>query len=206
MPASPPSRRTGSGRRTAITTPPGSAGRAGAGLWLEAFADQQGDRVRWRIAGPDGAVLFEDAKAEPKAQARPSASPASASPPEGWPAGTYTGTVAIERDGRTAPGDDPDRRAALSSLQTRRGSSRCSAAATMRALAASGWTGFRRMFQVSGASAEGTSRRAVRPASPARHRRGGGSPSRRPSSSRAGSLARAARPRGRRAASTFNRR
>jgi Peptidase family M23 len=68
-------------------------------FWFEAFALQQGDLVRWRIAGPDGTVLLEDAKAEPKDQLHAFRFAGRRSPPAGWPAGTYTGTVAIERPG-----------------------------------------------------------------------------------------------------------
>ena len=68
-------------------------------FWFEAFAVQKGDLVRWRIAGPDGTAIFEDAKAEPKDQRQAFRFAGRKSPPAGWPAGTYTGTVAIERPG-----------------------------------------------------------------------------------------------------------
>ena len=68
-------------------------------LWLEAFEIGAGDRVSWRIAGPDGAVLFEDSTLEPKAQRQAFRFAGRRRPAEGWAPGSYRGTVAIERDG-----------------------------------------------------------------------------------------------------------
>jgi hypothetical protein len=68
-------------------------------LWLEAFEIGAGDRVSWRITGPDGQVLFEDGKTEPKAQRQAFRFAGKRRPAEGWQPGTYSGTVRIERDG-----------------------------------------------------------------------------------------------------------
>jgi hypothetical protein len=68
-------------------------------LWLEAFEVGAGDRVSWRIAGPDGTVLFEDANVEAKAQRQAFRFAGKRRPAAGWAPGTYAGTVTIERDG-----------------------------------------------------------------------------------------------------------
>ena len=68
-------------------------------LWLDAFGIAAGDKVSWRIAGPDGAIVFADSRAEPKPQARSFRFAGERQPPGGWPPGPYTGAVTIERDG-----------------------------------------------------------------------------------------------------------
>jgi hypothetical protein len=68
-------------------------------LWLDAFGIAEGDLVSWRITGPDGSVLFEDARTEAKSQARSFRFVGKRRPPDGWPPGAYTGTVTIARDG-----------------------------------------------------------------------------------------------------------
>ena len=70
-------------------------------LWLEAFEIGAGDRVSWRIAGPDGAVLFEASNLEPKAQRQAFRFAGKRRPAEGWPPGTYRGTV-VDRARRRA--------------------------------------------------------------------------------------------------------
>ena len=68
-------------------------------LWFEAFAVRAGDVVRWRITGPDGTVLLDEARPEPRDQAQAFRFAGRKRPAEGWAPGTYVGTVAIERPG-----------------------------------------------------------------------------------------------------------
>ena len=68
-------------------------------LWLDAFGIAAGDRVSWKIAGPDGSLVFEDSRGEPKPQARSFRFNGKRQPAGGWPPGSYTGTVTIEREG-----------------------------------------------------------------------------------------------------------
>lgn len=68
-------------------------------LWFEAFALRAGDLVRWRITGPDGTVLLDDAKPEPRGQAQAFRFAGRKRPAAGWAPGTYVGTAVIERPG-----------------------------------------------------------------------------------------------------------
>ncbi|SHF10633.1 Peptidase family M23 [Ruegeria intermedia] len=68
-------------------------------LFGHAFGGRKGDIIRLRISGPDGTILSHESVLE-KAQAqlfraagRPLTAPR-------WPAGAYTGTVEMVRDGR----------------------------------------------------------------------------------------------------------
>lgn len=67
-------------------------------LWVEGFWVEQGDRVRFTIAGPEGTVV-ERAVELDKGWRRWFQFIGSRRPDAGWPAGTYRGEVTLERKG-----------------------------------------------------------------------------------------------------------
>jgi murein DD-endopeptidase MepM/ murein hydrolase activator NlpD len=71
-------------------------------LWLDAFGLATGDRLSWRIRGPDGAVVLETSQVEPAAESQNRAfrSLGRKAPPGGWPPGTYVGELEVERPGQ----------------------------------------------------------------------------------------------------------
>lgn len=67
-------------------------------LWGYAFGIRAGDTMRFNIAGPEG--WRHDLHVEfPKPQAQLFRASGRKRPPDGWPAGTYAGTVTLERNG-----------------------------------------------------------------------------------------------------------
>ena len=68
-------------------------------LWAHAFGGRAGDVVEILIEGPDGTVIAHD-EALPREQARYFRAAGLRAPdPQGWPAGDYTGTVRLLREG-----------------------------------------------------------------------------------------------------------
>ncbi|WP_368073656.1 hypothetical protein [Tateyamaria omphalii] len=64
-----------------------------------AFGSQAGDRMRLRIDGPDGELIDETLELDrPQAQLFRAVGKKLTS--ASWPAGEYTGTVTLQRDGR----------------------------------------------------------------------------------------------------------
>jgi hypothetical protein len=66
-------------------------------LWAEAYWITAGDRVTFRVRGPDGATLVERVIAADDAQQRWLGFAGAARPGQAWPAGTYVGEVVLER-------------------------------------------------------------------------------------------------------------
>ncbi len=66
-------------------------------LWVEIFGVQAGDRIRFRMTGPDGALLFEREVPVERTQARRFAFAGTRMPTGTWPLGVYTGTVTLTR-------------------------------------------------------------------------------------------------------------
>jgi len=67
-------------------------------LWALAFGGYEDDSLRLDITGPDGRIVQHDAKLE-KTQAQLFRGAGKRRPDDGWPAGDYTGTVLMIRDG-----------------------------------------------------------------------------------------------------------
>jgi hypothetical protein len=68
-------------------------------LWFEGYGFRAGDRARWRITGPDGAVVLAATTIEGEDRARLFRFRGERRPTRGWPPGTYTGEVLVERPG-----------------------------------------------------------------------------------------------------------
>ena len=66
-------------------------------LWVEGYWVAAGDRVRFAIAGPDGAPVLDRVVALDKGWKRWFQFAGARRPGDSWPAGTYTGTVTLER-------------------------------------------------------------------------------------------------------------
>ncbi len=64
-------------------------------VWLEIYAPRRGDKVEYSFTGPDGRSLFQDRKPVTRDQARLYLFGGIRRPASGWPAGLYTGRVAI---------------------------------------------------------------------------------------------------------------
>jgi hypothetical protein len=67
-------------------------------LWIDILGVEAGDRVRFRIMGPDGKPLLEQESLVDRTQARRFAFAGSRLKSNGWPAGTYTGQVTLMRN------------------------------------------------------------------------------------------------------------
>jgi hypothetical protein len=66
-------------------------------LWAEGYWIAAGDRVSFRVRGPDGAILVERVIPADDAQQRWLGFAGAARPGDAWPAGTYAGEVVLER-------------------------------------------------------------------------------------------------------------
>ncbi len=66
-------------------------------LWVEGYWVAAGDRVRFSIAGPDGASVLDRVVALDKGWKRWFQFAGAGRPGAAWPAGTYTGTLTLER-------------------------------------------------------------------------------------------------------------
>jgi Peptidase family M23 len=66
-------------------------------LWAEGYWVEPGDRVTFRLRGPDGATVVDHVIEIEKDQQRWLGFAGAPRPGQGWPAGTYTGEVALER-------------------------------------------------------------------------------------------------------------
>jgi murein DD-endopeptidase MepM/ murein hydrolase activator NlpD len=71
-------------------------------LWTDIFGVDQGDRLRLRITGPDGKVLLDHARTIDRRQIRRFEFAGKRRTADAWPAGTYTGEIAVKR------GDAPE--------------------------------------------------------------------------------------------------
>lgn len=67
-------------------------------LWVDAFWLEQGDRLTFRIADPEGAVLIEESREVEADHRQYYAFAGQERPGAGWPAGAYRGEVTLERD------------------------------------------------------------------------------------------------------------
>lgn len=66
-------------------------------LWVDMLGVEAGDRVQFRIMGPDGKPLLEQESPVDRTQARRFAFAGSRPKTGGWPAGTYQGQVTLTR-------------------------------------------------------------------------------------------------------------
>lgn len=66
-------------------------------LWVDLFGVRAGDRVVFRISGPDGRPVHEGDHAVDRTQARRYAFSGARRPGAAWPAGDYRGEVVLER-------------------------------------------------------------------------------------------------------------
>jgi murein DD-endopeptidase MepM/ murein hydrolase activator NlpD len=66
-------------------------------LWAEGYWVETGDHVRFTISGPDGSSVLDRAVDLGKGWKRWFQFAGARRPGDAWPAGTYTGTVALER-------------------------------------------------------------------------------------------------------------
>ena len=69
-------------------------------VWSRAAGIEPGDTLTTTIAGPDGATLFSDRWTADKTRIMQFRYVGKKRPAGGWPAGTYTGRVLLERPGR----------------------------------------------------------------------------------------------------------
>jgi hypothetical protein len=73
-------------------------------MWVDMFGVQTGDRLTFRVTGPDGATLFEQAQRIEKTQARRFVYVGKKRTVKAWARGTYAGEVTLLRsteDGQT---------------------------------------------------------------------------------------------------------
>lgn len=85
----------------------GTAARTAAGtdaavlvVWMRGAGIEPGDRLTTTIAGPSGAELFANTQTADRAWITWFRLGGKKRPATGWPPGTYTGRVVLERDGR----------------------------------------------------------------------------------------------------------
>src|SRR3546814_3528460 len=69
-------------------------------VWMRGAGIEPGDRVTTRIAGPDGAELFSETWKADQTRIVQFRYAGKKRPAGGWAAGTYTGRIVLERDGR----------------------------------------------------------------------------------------------------------
>lgn len=69
-------------------------------FWALATGPRNGDVLRVRLYGPDGALIGEGARTQPRDQAQAWLYTGSRTPPAGWAAGLYRGEARLERGGR----------------------------------------------------------------------------------------------------------
>ncbi|MDX2276741.1 MAG: M23 family metallopeptidase [Hyphomonadaceae bacterium] len=67
--------------------------------WGLAAGPREGDTLRVRLYGPDGALMSESTRVQPRDQAQASVFAGRRAPPGGWPAGAYRGEATLTRDG-----------------------------------------------------------------------------------------------------------
>jgi hypothetical protein len=66
-------------------------------LWVDIFGVEAGDRLQFRITGPDGQPVLEQEQQVEKRQARRFAFSGKRRQAAGWPSGAYTGVVTLTR-------------------------------------------------------------------------------------------------------------
>lgn len=69
-------------------------------FWALAVGPREGDVLRVRLYGPDGALVAEGTRTQPRDQAQASVYAGRRTPPNGWPPGAYRGEATLERGGR----------------------------------------------------------------------------------------------------------
>ncbi|MBT5415779.1 MAG: M23 family metallopeptidase [Rhodospirillaceae bacterium] len=74
-------------------------------LWAQVYGVQDGDRLSLRIEGPGGRVLTDETVELSKTQAYRMAFAGRRTPENGWPAGSYRGTVRMARPGANGPAE-----------------------------------------------------------------------------------------------------
>jgi hypothetical protein len=72
-------------------------------LWVEGYWIAPGDRVSFRLRGPDGGTVVDHAMDIERGQQRWVGFAGAARPGESWPPGTYAGEVVLERQAAGAP-------------------------------------------------------------------------------------------------------
>jgi hypothetical protein len=72
-------------------------------LWTDIFGVDRGDRIQLRILGADGKVLVDHARTMDKRFIRRFEFAGKRKPAEPWPAGTYTGEIAVTRESGERP-------------------------------------------------------------------------------------------------------
>ena len=81
---------------------PANAARTAQALvfWTLASGPRNRDLIRVRLYGPDGALLVENTRTQPRDQAQASLFAGRRTPDGGWPAGSYRGVAEVLREGR----------------------------------------------------------------------------------------------------------
>lgn len=81
---------------------PANAARDGQALvfWTLASGPRNRDVIRVRLYGPDGALVVENTRTQPRDQAQASLFAGRRTPAGGWPAGAYRGVAEVVREGR----------------------------------------------------------------------------------------------------------
>ncbi len=81
---------------------PANAARTAQALvfWTLASGPRNRDIIRVRLYGPDGALVVENTRTQPRDQAQASLFAGRRTPGGGWPAGTYRGVAEVTREGR----------------------------------------------------------------------------------------------------------
>ncbi|MFT3727516.1 MAG: M23 family metallopeptidase [Terricaulis sp.] len=69
-------------------------------FWALAIGPRNGDVLRVRLYGPDGALLVENARTQPRDQAQAWLFAGRRTPPTNWPAGAYRGEAALLHNGQ----------------------------------------------------------------------------------------------------------
>ncbi len=69
-------------------------------FWTLASGPRNHDVIRVRVYGPDGALLVENTRTQPRDQAQASLFAGRRTPDGGWPAGAYRGVAEVVREGR----------------------------------------------------------------------------------------------------------
>ena len=72
-------------------------------LWVEGYWVAAGDRVTFRLHGPDGGTLVDHVMKIDQGQQRWLGFAGAPRPGQAWPAGTYSGEVVLERDMADGP-------------------------------------------------------------------------------------------------------
>jgi hypothetical protein len=68
-------------------------------FWALAVGPRNGDVLRVRLIGPDGAVVAEGSRTQPRDQAQASVFGGRRTPPSGWAPGAYRGEARLYRNG-----------------------------------------------------------------------------------------------------------